>query len=124
VHLVKEVLSGYAETGFSSDEIFSALETLPKQPEEFYMRILKQLDAGETRDIKVGIRLFQFVRFAACSPPVAEVAHAVAMPESQEVRYIASVEALERALVREVDKRIALRRQSLEIKRSEGAVGV
>jgi len=124
VNLVKEVLSKYAETGFSSDEIFSALEALPRQLEEFYMLILKQLDAGEARDIKVGIRLFQFVLFAARSPTVAEVAHALAMPESPEVRYVASVEAFERALIRDLDKRIMhCGGNLLEIKRSEGAVG-
>lgn len=123
-HLVMEELSVYAETGYSSEEIFDVLKSLPKELEELYELILSRLLEGKPRDITVGIRLFQFILFAARSPTNAEVAHALAIPESPVVSYLASDELFKRALIQDVDKRIIhCGGNLLEIKHSKGAIG-
>lgn len=81
VRLVKEELLRYSETGCFKAQIFGFLESLPTELEGLYNRMLKQLDSGTERDIAHGIKMFRFILFGRQSPTVAELQHALAVPD-------------------------------------------
>ncbi|KAF8539106.1 hypothetical protein BDD12DRAFT_653933, partial [Trichophaea hybrida] len=64
VHLVKQELLAYAECGVTKKQIFDFLKSLPTELEQFYKRILNDLERRQTRDIEDGQKMFRLVLFA------------------------------------------------------------
>jgi hypothetical protein len=106
VHLVGEELRGYAEDGCTKNEIFEFLESLPTELEGFYERILKQLEGGKTKDIKVGQRMLQFVQFAFRPLRLEELRQALAIRDSLDAVFCCSDKQFEEDLIHGIERRI------------------
>jgi len=87
VKLVRSELAQYAETGYRDPEIFEVLKGLPQELEPFYQRMLNKLENGPLRDIRDGIRLFEFVLFALRPLTVEELRDALAVPDDRNSSY-------------------------------------
>jgi len=106
VHLVEKELVKYNTTGYSNNEIYDFLKSLPTELDSFYRRILGELERNEQRDTKVGARIFQLVLFAYRPLRVQEIHHALAIPDGTDTEYSPSDEIFEDELIQEFPKRI------------------
>jgi energy-coupling factor transporter ATP-binding protein EcfA2 len=106
VALVKEKMLIYAERGCTPMEIFRFLRSLPTKLEEFYNCILRQLENGEPRDIEHGVKMFRLVLFGYRPLRVAELHHALAIPDNLDVEFTPDDELFEGQLILGIDKRI------------------
>jgi NACHT domain len=106
VHLVREELLPYVESGCRKREIFEQLKNLPTGLEDFYEHILRKLAKGSPRDIRDGTRMFQLALFAYRPLSVAEFQHALAIPNDPSVEFIPSHESFEDELIWGIDKRV------------------
>ncbi|KAF8251993.1 hypothetical protein K440DRAFT_471970, partial [Wilcoxina mikolae CBS 423.85] len=79
VSLVRSELLAYVETACTNAEILHLLKGLPEELETFYTSMLDRLERGKQRDIRDGIRLFQFVLFALRPLTVVELREALAL---------------------------------------------
>lgn len=106
VHLVEKELLKYLRTGYSNDDIYDFLETLPTELNGFYERMLGELEKNKQRDIKVGMKMFRLVLFACRPLRVQEIHHALAIPDAIDIEYSPSEESFEDALIQGFLKRI------------------
>jgi len=121
VHLIGKELLTYAATGCSNKEIFELLISLPTKLEDLYEQILEKLEQGNERDIRDGVRMFQFVVFACRPLTIPELHHALAILTYPDDEFIPSDELLEEATINGIEKRIMHCGGSiLEIKNSQG----
>jgi hypothetical protein len=118
---VREELIEYARSGCTKNEIFSFLKSLPTELEEFYKRILVQLEKGEAQKVEIGQRMLQFVLFAFRPLRLEELRQALAIRESLDVTFSCSDESFEGELIHGIEKRIiSCAGNFLEIKGSHG----
>ncbi|KAF8538316.1 hypothetical protein BDD12DRAFT_794098, partial [Trichophaea hybrida] len=106
VYLVKEKLLEYAERGCTKKQIFECLKSLPTELEAFYRDILRELEKREEPDIKDGLRMFRFVLFTYRPLRLAELRHALAIPDNPDVEFLTSDESFEEDLIHGIDKRV------------------
>ena len=64
VHLVRKELLGYASYGYTKNQIFDFLKSLPTELEGIYKHIFIRLEGMEKRNVEVGKKMLQFVLFA------------------------------------------------------------
>ncbi|KAF8535735.1 hypothetical protein BDD12DRAFT_326423 [Trichophaea hybrida] len=99
VHLVKQELLAYAENGVNTNQIFDFLKSLPTELEEFYERILNELEKRNTRDIKDGQKMFQLVLFAYRPLRLEEFHQALAIADDLQAEFSPSDESFEKELI-------------------------
>jgi hypothetical protein len=123
VHLVREELLRYARTGCTKNQLFRFLKSLPTELEEFYKRILHELENRKEEEIKDGLRMFQFVLFAYRPLRLEELKQALAIPDSIDIEFSCSEESFEGDLIYGIDKRvISCAGNFLEIKGAHGSI--
>jgi hypothetical protein len=121
VHLVREELIKYGESGCTKNKIFGFLESLPTELEGFYKRILTQLEGGEAEDVEIGQRMLQFVLFAYRPLRLEELRQALVIRDSLDATFSCSDESFEGELIHGIEKRIiSCAGNFLEIKGSHG----
>jgi len=119
VHLVKDELLRYSTRGCTKRDIFRFLKSLPTELEGLYQRMLKQLEGGSKEDIIDGIKMFRFVLFSRVPPTVAELQHALAVPDGPDDDF--SEEDFQDGMTIGMEKRIVhCGRNFLEIKGHNG----
>ena len=106
VHLVKEELLEYARDGFTKNEIFDFLKSLPTELEGIYKRILMRLEGGKRRNVAYGKKMLRFVLFTYRPLGLDELGQALAMPDNPDSEFSYSDESLERDVIYSVEKRI------------------
>ncbi|KAF8539937.1 hypothetical protein BDD12DRAFT_980659, partial [Trichophaea hybrida] len=106
VHLVKEELCKYAAKGYTAKEISDFLRSLPTELDGFYERMLHELAQNDLRDIKIGVRMFQIVLFAFRPLRVADLRHALAIPDDLDAHFSPSDETFENELIMGIENRI------------------
>ncbi|KAF8533663.1 hypothetical protein BDD12DRAFT_759788, partial [Trichophaea hybrida] len=106
VRLVEEELLKYVRTGYSNDEIEQFLESLPKDLDGLYKRMLGKLEENEVRDIQLGIRIFRLILFAKRPLRIQEIHHAIAIPDTIDTEYSPSDESFKNALMNNIHRRI------------------
>jgi hypothetical protein len=107
VHLVKERLLNFAENGCNEEQIFNFLRSLPKRLEEFYLVILNELEQrDEPQDVEDGLRMFRLVLFASRPLRLAELQHALAIPDDLNTEFSPSDRSFEKQLIHGIDKRV------------------
>jgi len=121
IHCWTGGIIAHAATGSSKKEIFDLLMSLPTELEGLYIHILERLERGKNRDIKDGMRMFQFVLFACCPLAVPELHHALAIPDGPDAEFDPSDESFEELIVSGIERRIMhCGGNILEIKNSQG----
>ncbi|KAF8248519.1 hypothetical protein K440DRAFT_679792, partial [Wilcoxina mikolae CBS 423.85] len=80
VRLIRDQLIEYVEQGWSKNEIFQFLQSLPTELEEMYSLILKKLESSDGRGL-MGKRMFELVLFARRPLRVLELQHALAVSD-------------------------------------------
>ena len=121
VRLVREELIKYARSGYTENEIFCFLKSLPTELEDFYKHILTQLERGEERDIEMGQIMLQFVLFAFRPLRLEELRQALALRESLDATFSCCDEPFQKELIHGIEKRIiSCAGNLLEIKGSHG----
>ncbi|KAH7111345.1 hypothetical protein B0J11DRAFT_447573, partial [Dendryphion nanum] len=98
VKLVTEELLDYAEAANSENDIFTFLESLPHDLEDFYAHILKKLENNKASDRRDGIKMFQFVLFACRPLTVAELRHSLGIPDKADTKFIPCDEHFHRCI--------------------------
>lgn len=122
VHLVKEELNKFAAKGYTPKEIFDFLQSLPTELGGFYERMLQELAQNDQRDINIGVRMFQIVLFAYRPLQVAELQHALAIPDDLDAQFLTSDKTFENELIMLIENRIIhCGGNFLEIKGNNGA---
>ncbi|KAF8245707.1 hypothetical protein K440DRAFT_603411 [Wilcoxina mikolae CBS 423.85] len=107
VRLVQMELLKYHATGFHNQDINAFLHSLPKELDEFYERMLRELeDKYEQRDVNDGVRMFRLVLFAYRPLSIAEIQQALAIPDDLDAEYSPSDESFEDRLIDDIVKRI------------------
>jgi hypothetical protein len=106
VHLIKQELLAYAECGVTTNQIFDFLKSLPTELEEFYERILNELEKRNTRDFKDGQKMFQLVLFAYRPLRLGEFHQALAIADDLQTEFSPSDESFENELILGINKRI------------------
>jgi len=106
VRLIESELREYHRTGFSNDEIYKFLQSLPTELDSFYDRILGKLEKNTQRDIKVGVRIFQLVLFAYRPLRIPEIQQALAIPDDINANYLPSDSSFEDGLTKAIKRRI------------------
>ncbi|KAF8542374.1 hypothetical protein BDD12DRAFT_876727 [Trichophaea hybrida] len=81
-------------------------ETLPTELDVFYRDILRELEKREEPDIKDGLRMFRFVLFTYRPLRLAELRHALAIPDDPDAEFLTSKESFEEDLIHGIDKRV------------------
>jgi len=99
VHLVKQELLAYAETGVNKKQIFEFLKSLPTELEEFYERILKKLEKRNEWDIERGQKMFRLALFACRPLRLEEFKQALAIPDDPLAEFSLSDETFENELI-------------------------
>jgi hypothetical protein len=121
VFMVREQVLRYAESGCTGKEVLDLLRSLPTELEGFYNRILVELETRADRDIRVGIRMLQFVLFASRPLRLEELRHALASPPEIDAEFPCSDALFEDELIQGINKRIVhCTGNFLEIKRVHG----
>ena len=105
VNLVREELCRSAE-GYTKNEIFGFLQSLPTELEGFYERILRQLEGQAPRDIQVGQRILRIVLFTYRPLGLQELRDALAIPDSLDTTHSVSDESMEGDLIHDIRKRL------------------
>jgi hypothetical protein len=107
VHLLKEQLLKFAENGCTEKRIFNFLRSLPTKLEDFYRVILNELEKrDELEDIEDGIRMFRLILFTNRPLRLAELHHALAIPDDLDAEFSSSEESFEKDLIYGIEKRI------------------
>ena len=106
VHLVREELLGYARDGYTTNQIFDFLKSLPTELEGIYQRILMRLDGGKERNVEDGRKMLQLVLFTYRPLGLDELGQALAMRDSLDSEFSCSDESFEGDLICGVEKRI------------------
>ncbi|KAF8539358.1 hypothetical protein BDD12DRAFT_981045, partial [Trichophaea hybrida] len=106
VHLVEVELRNYAAKGYTAKEIFNFLQSLPTELGEFYERMLQELAQNDLPDINIGVRMLQIVLFAYRPLRVAELRHALAIPDDLDAQFSSSDETFENELITHIENRI------------------
>jgi hypothetical protein len=106
VYLVQQTLLNYAERGCTTNQIFNFLRSLPTELDAFYRDILRELEKREELDVKDGLRIFRFVLFTYRPLRLAELNHALAIPDDPDAEFLTSDESFEGDLIHGIDKRI------------------
>ncbi|KAF8540115.1 hypothetical protein BDD12DRAFT_777518, partial [Trichophaea hybrida] len=105
VHLVKQELLAYAESGFSKKQLFDFLTSLPTELQLFYTRIVHKLENNNERDIKDGVKMLCFVLFTRRPLGVEEFRQALAIPDAN-AEFAPSDETFEDELILDIKRRI------------------
>ncbi|KAF8538262.1 hypothetical protein BDD12DRAFT_649380, partial [Trichophaea hybrida] len=107
VHLVKQKLLKYSETGCTEKRIFNYLKCLPTGLEEFYRTMLNELEErDEPEDFEDGLRMFRLVLFANRPLRLAELHHALAIPDDPNAEFSPSDDSFEEDLIHGIDNRV------------------
>jgi hypothetical protein len=106
VHLVRDELLAYVDSGCTKNQVFDFLRSLPTELERIYERILTRLENGKGVDVKDGFRMLQFVFFAYRPLRLEEIRQALAIPDSLDAVFPCSDESLEGDLVVGIEKRV------------------
>ena len=106
VRLVREELIKYAKRGFTKNEIFGFLKSLPTELEGLYKHILVQLERRETRDVETGKVMLQLVFYAFRPLRLEELRQALAMRASVDTTLSCSDESFEGELIHGIEERI------------------
>jgi hypothetical protein len=106
VHLVEQELSKYAARGCTKKEIYDLFRSLPTELDGFYEHILDELSHNDLRDIKIGVRMLQLVLFAYRPLHIAELQHALAIPDDLDAQFSLSDNTFEDELIVGIEKRI------------------
>ncbi|KAF8541766.1 hypothetical protein BDD12DRAFT_731270, partial [Trichophaea hybrida] len=107
VQLVQEKLLKFAEKGCTEERIFNFLKSLPTGLEEFYHSMLNELEGrNEPEDLEDGLRMFRFVLFANRPLRLAELRHALAIPDDANAQFSSSDESFEKRLILGIEKRV------------------
>ena len=123
VHLVKAELLEYASEGCREEEITDFLESVPKELEGVYGRMLERLEGGKKRNVEDGKKMLQFVLFAYRPLGLGELGQALAIRDKlgHDAGYSLSDESLQRGLIHGMEKRIiSCAANFLEIKAGGG----
>jgi hypothetical protein len=121
VHLVREEVLKCSARGYTGRKIVDLLESLPKELEGSYRRMLDELESRSDEDVKDGVRILQFVLFTCRPLRLEELRHALAIPHEIEAEFQCSSEFFEDELIHGIDKRIIhCAGNFLEIKRVHG----
>ena len=106
VHLVKKELLEYAADGYTKNQIFDFLKSLPTELEGVYKRILMRLDGGKGQNIVDGQKMLQFVLFSYRSLGLDELGQALAIRDNPDSEFLLSDESFEGDLICGIEKRI------------------
>ncbi|KAF8543091.1 hypothetical protein BDD12DRAFT_669980, partial [Trichophaea hybrida] len=106
VYLVQQKLLEYSEKGCTKNQIFEFLKSLPTELEAFYEDILCELEKREELDIKDGLRMFRFILFTYRPLRLAELHHALAIPDDPDAEFLTSDESFKGDLIHGIDKRV------------------
>jgi hypothetical protein len=121
VHLVREEVLKYSARGYTGNQIVELLESLPKELEGSYERMLAELESRSDLDIRDGVRMLQYVLFACRPLRLEELRHALAIPHEVFAEFQCSNKFFEDGLIHGIDKRIVhCTGNFLEIKRVHG----
>ena len=106
VHLVREELLEYARDGYTKNQIFSFLKSLPTELEGIYERILMRLERGKELNIEVGQKMLQFVLFAYRPLGLDELRQALAIRGNSGSEFLCSDDSFESDLTYGIEKRV------------------
>jgi hypothetical protein len=104
--LVKQEVLEYSRVGCTREEIFGSLESLPRELEGFYSRILDELETRKERDVMDGLRILRFVLFTHRPLRLEELRHALAIPHEIDAEFPCSDESFEERLIEGIGKRV------------------
>ena len=106
VHLVREQLLEYANDGFTENQIFDFLKSLPKELEGIYKRILMRLEGGKGRNVEDGQKMLRFVLLTHRPLGLDEFGQALAIRDNLDSGFSCSDESFKRDLIHGIEKRI------------------
>ena len=104
VHLVREELLEYAKHGYTRNQIFDFLKSLPTELEGIYKRMLMRLEGGMKQNIEIGQKILLFVLFTYRPLGLDELRHALAIRESQDFAFSCSDESFTGDLIYGIEK--------------------
>lgn len=106
VYLIEKELREYHRTGFSNNEIYEFLQSLPTELDSFYDRILSKLEENAQRDIAVGVRIYELVLFAYRPLRISEIQQALAIPDDINANYLPSDSSFKDRIIGAIKRRI------------------
>ena len=106
VHLVREELLDYANDGYTENQIFDFLKSLPKELEGIYKRILKRLEGGKGQNVEDGQKMLRFVLLTYRPLGLDELGQALAIRDNLDSGFSYSDESFEGDLIHGIEKRI------------------
>ena len=106
VHLVREELLEYAKNGYTRNQIFDFLKSLPTELEGIYKRILMRLEGGNERNVEDGQKMLRFVLLTYRPLGLDELGQALAIQDDFDSEFSFSDESFEGNLIRGIEKRI------------------
>ena len=106
VHLVREELLDYANDGYTENQIFDFLKSLPKELEGIYKRILKRLEGGKERNVEDGQKMLRFVLLTHRPLGLDELGQALAIRDNLDSGFSCSDESFKRDFIHGIEKRI------------------
>ena len=106
VHLLKEELLDYVRDGYTKNEIFDFLKSLPTELEGIYKRILMRLEGGKGRNIEYGQKMLRFVLFTYRPIGLDELGQALGIRDNLDSEFSCSDELFEGDLIYGVERRI------------------
>ena len=101
VHLVREELLEYAKHGYTENQIFDFLKSLPTELEGIYKHMLRRLEGGTKRNVENGQKILQLVLFTYRPLGLDELRHALAI---RDLAFPYSDESLKRELIYGIEK--------------------
>ena len=108
VRLVREELLRYAREGYTKNQIFDFLKSLPTELEGIYGQIHKRLEEGGGQNVELGQKMLQFVLFAYRPLWLNELRQALAIRDNLGSEFSCSDESFEGNLIYGIEKRMVL----------------
>ncbi|KAF5672509.1 ankyrin repeat-containing protein [Fusarium heterosporum] len=97
VKLVGEELLAFQESGCSQEEVFTSLQSLPTELEDYYEHMLLKMNKRE-KEVRDTIKMFSFVLYGQRPLAVMEVLHALSVLDCQSSNFVPASDYIEKHL--------------------------
>ncbi|KAF4991857.1 hypothetical protein FGRMN_7575 [Fusarium graminum] len=97
VKLVGEELLAFQESGCSQEEVFTSLQSLPTELEDYYEHMLLKMNKRE-KEVRDAVKMFSFVLYGQRPLTVIEVLHALSVLDSQSGNFVPTSDYIEKHL--------------------------
>ncbi|KAF8535309.1 hypothetical protein BDD12DRAFT_670642, partial [Trichophaea hybrida] len=106
VFLVRQQLLRFAESGYTTAEIFQFLKSLPTELADFYTLMLARLESSDLQNTKHRQKMFQLILYSYRPLSLTEVEHCFAVPDEIDIEFLPTTMSFQKDGVQDIKNRV------------------